>query len=179
MTPQIKWSHKTENYCLSRDLGRRLRIFLQVLSQVYTMCGLYGICSLDSCRISSFIYWDIGPSNDAFILFFITSSMEVFKCQPWYTFFVFGFVLLPFQYYWISPRFSLPFFSSFHYKLRLLIPLLTTVSKYSAGEKIISLSVKNVQFYRSNKAQNLSPYCFWFKDKWAFLFFGEICTQCN
>lgn len=132
------------------------------------MCGLWGICSLDSCRISLFIYWDISPSNDAFILFFITSSMEVFKCQPWCTFSVFGFVLLPFQYYWISPRLSLPFFSSFHYKLRLLIPLLTTVSKYSAGEKIISLSVKNVQFYRSNKAQNLSLYCFCFEGKWTF-----------
>lgn len=100
--------------------------------------------------------------------FFITSSKEVFKCLTWYTFFVFGFVLLPFQNYWISPRFSLPFFSSFHYKLRLLIPLLTIVSKYSAGENLISLGMKNVQFDWSHKAKNLSLYCFWFEGKWTF-----------
>lgn len=134
---------------------------------------------MDSCRISLFIYWDISPSSDAFILFFITSSMEVLKCQPWYTFLCVWFCFITFPELLNFPKVFFTFFSSLHYKLRLLIPLLSIVSKHSVGEKIISLSVKNVQFYGSNKAQNLSLYCFCFEGKWTSVFFCKICHQCN
>lgn len=129
-----------------------------------------------------FHYLSIETSALQVLLSFSFLSLLQWKylsANPGILFFLFGFVLLPFQNYWISPRFSLPFFSSFHYKLRLLIPLLTIVSKYSAGEKTVSLSVKNVQFYRSNKAQNFSLYCFCFEGKWTSVFFCKICNQCN
>lgn len=76
------------------------------------------------------------------------------------------------------------FFSSFHYKLRLLIPLLTTVSKYSfcrgkfnkSGYEKCSVLLKP----QSQKFKSLL-FLIW-RFKWTFFFlsiFGKICNQCN
>lgn len=113
--------------------------------------------------------------------FFITSSKEVFKCLTWYTFFVFGFVLLPFQNYWISPRFSLPFFSSFHYKLRLLIPPHHSVKIFCRG-KFNKSGYEKCSVWLKPQSQKFKSIASDLKVSGlssCYIHFCKICNQCN
>lgn len=110
------------------------------------LCGLQELYSLDSYRIS------LSIETSALQVRLSFSFLSLLQCKylsanPG----ILSLCLVWFYYLSRSAEFPQGFLylfsSSFHYKLRLLMLLLTTVSKYSTGGNLISLGVKNVQFY--------------------------------